>query len=162
MRNLLIFAAVIIGLVWWASQYLINFGAQANDKELSMLELNPELLQSEELDVEQLANTLGVEYEPIVAEQISEPEFKDLRVSLVAIYKSGEQQQARVRVSDGDTQTMFNLSAGEQLEHFTVVEIKPTQVLFEHDQESFVVKMYKSASIRVQNSKEGGEVNNGV
>ncbi|MCW1718710.1 hypothetical protein OIZ54_08080 [Pseudoalteromonas sp. A3] len=161
MRNILILLCVCIAIIIWVSDFLLPDNQSRQKKDTAPVKLNASKVAQTQFNIEQLANTLGVDYTEIgkdESENSEGPDVIDATLSLVSVYTSGEVANARIKIKTPDGEELINLSKGDKFESLELQEILAAAVELSNNGQQVLLKMYKPEIISITKTNGVEEV----
>ncbi|ATC81036.1 hypothetical protein PAGA_a0477 [Pseudoalteromonas agarivorans DSM 14585] len=131
-------------------------------KAPASVKLNVSRVAQTQFDIEQLANTLGVDYSEIGKDSNEGddkgPDIIDATLSLVSVYTSGNVANARIKIKTPDGEELINLSKGDKFESLELQEILAAAVELSNNGQQVLLKMYKPEVISITKTNGVEEV----
>ncbi|HAG40758.1 MULTISPECIES: hypothetical protein [Pseudoalteromonas] len=162
MRNILILLCVCIAIITWVSDFLLPENQSHQKKAPASVKLNVSRVAQTQFDIEQLANTLGVDYSEIGKDSNEGddkgPDIIDATLSLVSVYTSGNVANARIKIKTPDGEELINLSKGDKFESLELQEILAAAVELSNNGQQVLLKMYKPEVISITKTNGVEEV----
>ena len=160
MRNILVLLCVCIAAFVWVSDFLLLGDDNSNKKEANSFNLETSRVSQKQFDIEQLAKTLGVDYQYIGKnkEDVIEPDIIEVTLSLVAIYTSGDMAKARLKVKSPTGEDTINVIKGDKFESLELSKISATEVELLNSGQTVQLKMYKPQVISITKTNGVEEV----
>ena len=162
MRNILILLCVCIAIITWVSDFLLPENQSHQKKAPASVKLNVSRVAQTQFDIEQLANTLGVDYSEIGKDSNEGddkgPDIIDATLSLVSVYTSGNVANARIKIKTPDGEELINLSKGDKFESLELQEILVAAVELSNNGQQVLLKMYKPEVISITKTNGVEEV----
>ncbi|KPZ52516.1 hypothetical protein AN391_03659 [Pseudoalteromonas sp. P1-13-1a] len=162
MRNILILLCVCIAIITWVSDFLLPENQSHQKKAPASVKLNVSRVAQTQFDIEQLANTLGIDYSEIGKDSNEGddkgPDIIDATLSLVSVYTSGNVANARIKIKTPDGEELINLSKGDKFESLELQEILAAAVELSNNGQQVLLKMYKPKVISITKTNGVEEV----
>ncbi|MEL0633127.1 hypothetical protein V6237_10125 [Pseudoalteromonas carrageenovora] len=162
MRNILILTCVCIAIIMWVGDFLFPDTQSNLKKQPTSVALNTAKVAHSQFNIEQLANTLGVDYTEIGKDESenteNEPDTEEVTLSLVSVYISGDVANARIKVKSSKEEKLINLSKGDKFESLALNEILAAAVELSNNGQRVLLKMYKPEVISITKTNGVEEV----
>ncbi|MEL0647377.1 hypothetical protein V6248_08070 [Pseudoalteromonas agarivorans] len=160
MRNILILLCTVIAVVMWVSDIVLLSTESSKKKEITTVDLNTSDVTKSQFNIEQLAKTLGVNYQLISneAEVLVEPSVIEITLSLVAIYTSGDMAKVRLRLNTPTGEETIDVVKGDNFESLELSNVSATEVELLNGDQTVQLKMYKPQVISITKTNGVEEV----
>ena len=121
MRNIFLLISACIILALWVSDFFISIEDGNNSKEATPFNISVEDTGESRFNISQLAKVLGVDYKRIEDKNVGEsPSIQEVKISLVAIYISGDKIKVRLRIINGNDEKLLDLMPGDIFQSLTL------------------------------------------
>lgn len=159
MRNIFLLISACIILALWVSDFFISIEDGNNSKEATPFNISVEDTGESRFNISQLAKVLGVDYKRIEDKNVGEaPSIQEVKISLVAIYISGDKIKVRLRIINGNDEKLLDLMPGDIFQSLTLKKVSTSQIELLNNDDIVHLKMYKPQVISITETKSVEEV----
>ncbi|CAM4122787.1 hypothetical protein [Pseudoalteromonas byunsanensis] len=159
MKNLLILCGSVIAALCWVAQVVFSSFPDIDDKEMALADVS--ITHEKPLDIAALSKNLGVDFIDLNAKKANLPKSTEVKLSLNAIYTSGDVAVARVKVSHNNRDETLNIRAGDAFYQFRVEKVDVSSIVLiteDKNTETVQLKMFKPQTVSIETSETNGEV----
>lgn len=153
MRNIILLICACAATLLWVGNFFPAEKEEKNKAQINEFNINASDTGESQFDVEQLAKILGVDYQLIEGKnKTKSPDYIDITLSLVAIYRTGDMAKVRLKVKKPTKEIFINAAQGDEFESLILKKISATTVEILNNEHTTLLKMYKPQVISIINT----------
>lgn len=162
MKNILILILAVLGILFWAGDFLLDNPSSSDKPKDEPLPVITKNISAKQFDVQGFADILGINFSRIQNEQAEVlPDVFDVTVSLISIHTSGGFAKARLRIKgENNKETVVDAVKGDTFHSLELKSIMSTGVELINNEKEYLLKMYKPQVINITRTENVEEVSN--